>query len=105
MSKNTSAVIGQCILPGSVKDAIEEQQSRVWRLHSLIECIRVISDSSEEVQDFGAAISVVLELADSIHSALDVGTIAERAKAIEEENEEDDASRAVVRAAISKARK
>jgi hypothetical protein len=49
MSKKTSMATGQPALPESVKDAIEEQQSRLWRLHSLIECIRVISDSSEDV--------------------------------------------------------
>ena len=83
---------------------MRSRSSRVWRLHSLIECIRVSSDSSEDVQDFGAAISGVLELANSIHLALDVEVIAERAKAIEAE-EQDDAARAVVQAAITKARK
>jgi hypothetical protein len=40
-----------------VNKAIEEQQSRVWRLRNLIECVRNAGDSSDEVDDFGAAIS------------------------------------------------
>jgi hypothetical protein len=58
----------------------------------------------DEVEDFGAAISGLQDYADEIHMALDVGTITQRARSIDEE-EQDAAARAVVQAAITKARK
>jgi hypothetical protein len=80
MSKNAKGS-----LPEPVKQAIEEQQARVWRLRNLIECVRLAADSSDEIDDFGAAISGLQDYADDTCTALDAGAIAERAAAIREE--------------------
>jgi hypothetical protein len=85
MSKTKSKTIEEIILPESVKEAIEEQQTRVWRLRNLIECVRNAADSSDDIDDFGAAISGLQDYADETHLALDVGVIAKRAAAIQEE--------------------
>jgi hypothetical protein len=80
MSKSTEGS-----LPEPVKQAIEEQQARVWRLRNLIACVRIVAESSEDVDDFGAAISGLQDYANETHMALDAGAIAERAAAIREE--------------------
>lgn len=75
--------------------AIEEQQARVWRLRNLVECVRNASDSSEDIEDFSAAINGLQDYAEDIHMTLDAGTIVERAQAIEKE-EQETATRAAV---------
>jgi hypothetical protein len=85
MSKSKSKPIEEITLPESVKKAIEEQQSRVWRLRNLIECVRIVADSSEDIDDFGAAITGLQNYADDTAMALDAGAIAQRAVAIERE--------------------
>ena len=67
-------------LPDPLRAAIEEQQTRVWRLHSLIECVREASEM--ELEDLSAAISGLQDLAAEIHLALDVETLAQRAEEI-----------------------
>jgi hypothetical protein len=80
MTKNTKGS-----LPEHVQNAIAEQQARVWRLRNLIECVRLAADSQDEIDDFGAAISGLQDYADDTCTALDAGTIAERAASIKEE--------------------
>ena len=72
-------------LPIFVRDAVSEQQDRVWRLRNLIECIRYVD--REQVDDYEAALSGLVEYAADIHSALDVGTVAERAEALRTESQ------------------
>jgi hypothetical protein len=85
MSKTKFKAIEEITLPDSVKKAIEEQQARVWRLRNLIECVRKAADSSDDVEDFGAAITGLQDYADDTAMALDAGAIAQRAIAIEEQ--------------------
>ncbi len=85
MKTKASKGTAQPTLPTSVKAAIEEQQHRVWRLHSLIECVRVVAESPEDIEDFGAAISGLKDYAHETFMALDTGAIVERAQAIEDE--------------------
>jgi hypothetical protein len=85
MSKTKLKAIEEIKIHASLKTAIEEQQSRVWRLRNLIECVRQAADSSEDIEDFGAAISGLQDYADDIHMTLDAGEIGKRATSIEEE--------------------
>jgi hypothetical protein len=85
MSKTKPKAIEGITLPESVKKAIEEQQARVWRLRNLIEYVRNASDSSDDVEDFGAALSGLQDYADATAMALDAGAIAQRAEASESE--------------------
>jgi hypothetical protein len=73
----------------------EEQQARVWPLRNLIECARQAADSSEDVEDFGAAISGLQDYADDFHTMLDAGEIAKRANAIEKERQDADMRTAI----------
>jgi len=85
MSKSKTKDIQEISLPETVKTAIEEQQACVWRLRNLIACVRNAPDSSDDVEDFGTAISGLQDYADDTTLALDAGEIAQRAQAIEEE--------------------
>jgi hypothetical protein len=87
MSKTKSKAVEEIALPESVKKAIEEQQARVWRLRNLIECVRNVAESSNEIDDFGAAISGLQDYAEDIHMALDAGEVSQRAEAIEREEQ------------------
>ena len=64
-------------LPKHVAEVVTELQSRVWRLRSLIQCVR--EADHEQLEDYEAALSGLVDYADDIHLAMDVGTIAERA--------------------------
>jgi hypothetical protein len=54
-------------------------------LRNFIECVRTVADSSEDIDDFGAAITGLQDYADDTAMALDAGAIAQRAVAIERE--------------------
>jgi hypothetical protein len=71
-------------LPIFVRDAVSEQQARVRRLRNLIECVRYVD--REQIDDYEAAISGLVDYADDIHLALDVGTVAERAETLRAES-------------------
>jgi hypothetical protein len=81
---SNTKTIEKIALPASLRQAIGEQQDRVWRLRNLIECVRNTADSSEDVEDFGAAITGLQDYADDTFYALDAGAVAERAHAIDE---------------------
>jgi hypothetical protein len=85
MSKVKTKAAEEITLRESVKAAIEEQQARVWRLRNLIECVRQAADSSDDVEDFGAAITGLQDYANDTYYALDAGIILQRAQMIEEE--------------------
>lgn len=69
----------------SVMTAIEEQQTKVWRLRSLLDVLREAIREDHGVEDAGAAIDALVEYADQIHMALDVDTIKARAAELEDE--------------------
>jgi hypothetical protein len=71
-------------LPPGLKGAIDEQQTRVWRLRNLIDAVNRASEGGE-VEDIEAALSAAVDYADRIHSDLDAGALAERALALEAE--------------------
>ena len=71
-------------LPPFIREAVEEQQRRVWALRSLIECYQKATEEGD-CSDAFAAGDGLLELADSIHSALDQQKVAERGLEIESE--------------------
>lgn len=70
-----------------VAKAIDEQRNRLWRLRSLIEvtAFAVDHESGDEIEDLNAVLAGLLELADSIHEALETQTIAERAAELAED--------------------
>lgn len=63
----------------SLQEAIDEQQTRVWRLRSLIECVSVVGDGGRGIDDPDAAIEGLVDYADAIHSALDFEALTKRA--------------------------
>lgn len=65
--------------------AIEEQQTAVWKLYALLECVTMALDANApyDVEDADAALHAVLDLAREIHLRLDAGAIAQRAAAIQ----------------------
>jgi hypothetical protein len=69
-------------LPEHVAEAVTELQSRVWRLRNLIQCVR--ETDTEQVEDFEAAMSGLVDLADEIYNDMDAELVAERAAAIQE---------------------
>jgi hypothetical protein len=71
-------------LPPFIREAVEEQQHRVQALSGLIECYREAIESGN-CSDTIAAGNGLVDLADSIVSALDEQSVAERAQALEEE--------------------
>ena len=71
-------------LPPFIREAVEEQQRRVWALRSLIECYREAIDAGQ-CSDAIAAGDGLVDLAGSIHSALDQQRVAERGLEIESE--------------------
>ncbi len=71
-------------LPTFIRDAVAEQQDRVWRLRNLISCVR--EANREQVDDYEAALSGLVDLADEIHLALDTGALAQRAEALRGES-------------------
>jgi hypothetical protein len=71
-------------LPPFIREAVEEQQHRVQALSGLIECYREAIESGNS-SDMIAAGNGLVDIADSIVSALDEQAVAERAQALEEE--------------------
>jgi len=67
-------------LPDRFKEAIGEQQSRLWRLKSLIECVGIDTEgSSNRCEDHSAALDGLADYANAIHGDLDATLVAERA--------------------------
>jgi hypothetical protein len=71
-------------LPTFIRDAVSEQQDRVWRLRNLISCVR--EANRDMVKDFEAALSGLVDYADDIHVALDTQVVAERAETLRAES-------------------
>jgi len=69
-------------IPASLREAIEEQQHRVWRLRSLLDCLQSALGANAGIEDLDAAIAGLVEYADRIHSDLDVQVLTERATTI-----------------------
>lgn len=76
------------MLTVELKEAIEKQQSRVWQLRSLLQAVHeaVCEDAQETLDDAPSALSGLIELADSIHEALDCEMLEKRAAEILREN-------------------
>jgi hypothetical protein len=72
-------------LPIFIRDAVAEQQNRVWRLRNLISCVR--EANRDLVDDYEAALSGLVDLADDIHLGLDTGVLAARAAALQMETQ------------------
>lgn len=72
------------VWPPGLRGAIDEQQTRVWRLRNLIEAVNRASEGGA-VEDIEAALSAAVDYADRIHSDLDAQALAERAAALEAE--------------------
>ncbi len=72
-------------LPTFIRKAVEEQQHRVQALSALIECYREVIESGN-CSDTIAAGNGLVDLADSIVLALDEQSVAERARALEDEH-------------------
>jgi len=95
MSRITATTkVAPITLHEAVRMAIEEQERRVWCLRNLIECVQLATREGGEPTDLEAAHAGLLDLADAIHRALDVGAIAQRATEIDAE-ERRDAERSV----------
>jgi hypothetical protein len=69
-------------LPEHVAKVVFDLQSRVWRLRNLIQCVR--ETDATQIEDRDAALSGLVEYADSIYREMDAGLIAERAVALRE---------------------
>jgi hypothetical protein len=72
-------------LPPFIREAVEEQQHCVQALSGLIECYREATESGS-CSDMIAAGNGLVDIADSIVSALDEQSVAERAPVLEEEH-------------------
>ena len=74
-------------LPPGFERAIEEQQSRVWRLRSLLGmALRAeIGDAATILADQEAVLEGLLEYADEVHLALDIALLKDRAAQIAQE--------------------
>lgn len=73
------------VLPPAVVTAIEEQQTRVWRLRSLLDVFREAVIDGDNIDDKEAALDALIELADEVYKALDTESIASRAAEFEDE--------------------
>jgi hypothetical protein len=74
-------------LPPAIAEAIERQQWRAWILRNLIQCVQLAQrDGVAQIEDADAAFDGLIELANSIHLALDPGSIVEAANEIAKEN-------------------
>src|SRR5262245_56347413 len=64
--------------PPGLKDALNEQQRRVWRLRNMIEAVNRAGEGGE-VEDISAALDGATDYADLIHMDLDAGALMKRA--------------------------
>jgi len=65
-------------IAAAIKQAIENQQSRVLNLVGILECLIVAADT-DGAPNFDAALTGAKDLADDIYRALDPGAIVEAA--------------------------
>ncbi len=75
-------------LPATIAKAVEQQQARLWSLRSLVDLVLVAVQNDgriESVDDMEAALVGIIELADSVHEALDEQAIADRAAELAED--------------------
>lgn len=70
--------------PSGLKEALDEQQRRVWRLRNMIEAVNRAGEGGE-VEDIEAALAGATDYADLIHTDLDADALTKRAKDIEAE--------------------
>jgi hypothetical protein len=72
-------------LPPGFQRALEEQQTRVWRLRNLLDTLCIAVRDGWILDDGEAAIQGLVDYADGIHLALDVDLLKERGAEIAEE--------------------
>lgn len=64
----------------SLEDSISEQQTRAWRLRSLMECVSIaVECHRDDITDVDACFQGLIEYADGIHEALDPGVFTKQA--------------------------
>jgi len=76
-------------LPVWIGKAVEEQQTKVWRLRSLLDVLREAVREDHDVEDSGAAVDALVEYADQIHLALDESALKARAAELENEKRQE----------------
>ena len=76
---------GKIALHPSVVTAIEEQQTRVWRLRSLMDATLKAIIAGSEPEDMDATLCALIDYADTVHLALDTEIIVARAVELEED--------------------
>lgn len=71
-------------LPTPICAAIKDQQDRLWRLRSLLDCAADGAQHGSGVEDLEASLKGLVDYADSIHAALDPAALIEAGREIEE---------------------
>lgn len=66
-------------LQPAVKEALTELQARVWGLRNLIQAVQ-LAEREGNAEDLDAAANGLVDLADTIHLALDPDAVAEQAQ-------------------------
>lgn len=84
-SNNIQSLPSIVRLSPALKEALEEQQSAVGDLRSLIQCVQCAGDDGRDVEEFFGAMRGLLTLADAILMALDPETLESRARDLIEE--------------------
>ena len=72
-------------LPAPLQEALQEQQSAVGDLRSLLQCVQGCGDDGSDIEEFFAAMRGLLTLADAIIIALDPESLERRARDLIEE--------------------
>lgn len=72
-------------MPSALREALEEQECRVWRLRSLLQCVGEATggEAGAQIDDPLSAVLGLVDLADAIHQSADPDTFLQRVAEIQ----------------------
>lgn len=78
--------------PSALREALDEQQTSVWHLRSLIQCVAeaTAGGAGAPIDDPLAAMLGLVDLADAIHNAADSETVLQRVAEIQADAEREE---------------